>query len=207
MQDTCIEDGCNRDRFARGLCSSHYGQAYRSGTLQLLDRSDQHRLTEVDRENRTGMCSVCGPVRIRFRTTGSAECRKLHNTRTSKSYKKNGRKLSPHALGVKRSWTRRDGLRRRYDMSLDDYAALLKSQGDRCAVCHKPAPSEGDSEPAFAVDHCHASGHVRGVLCRRCNTSLGRFEDSPELLRAMADYIERRQQGALFWRGVAQEGS
>jgi hypothetical protein len=43
-----------------------------------------------------------------------------------------------------------------------------------------------------AIDHCHTTGAVRGTLCHQCNTALGNFKDSPELLRRAALYVEKR---------------
>lgn len=40
-------------------------------------------------------------------------------------------------------------------------------------------------------DHCHTNGHFRGWLCDRCNRTLGQVKDNPELLRAMANYLEQ----------------
>lgn len=57
-----------------------------------------------------------------------------------------------------------------------------------CDICEQPNKRRDD---VIAFDHCHAHGHFRGWLCDRCNTSLGAAEDSPELLRKMADYLER----------------
>ena len=67
-------------------------------------------------------------------------------------------------------------------------AKALRSQGT-CAVC-------GGSEPGgrfgnWHIDHDHGTGEVRGILCSACNTTLGLMGDSPERLRAAADYLER----------------
>lgn len=44
----------------------------------------------------------------------------------------------------------------------------------------------------MAIDHCHISGQVRGLLCPRCNTVLGSCEDDVELLVKMIDYLTTR---------------
>jgi hypothetical protein len=67
------------------------------------------------------------------------------------------------------------------------YEAMLTSQGGVCAICGRP-PSE---KRRLAVDHDHATGAVRGLLCVPCNQALGRFQDSPDVLAAAAMYVLR----------------
>jgi hypothetical protein len=76
-------------------------------------------------------------------------------------------------------------LRRRFGISPADYEAMLEAQGGGCAVCGRP-PREGSS---LHVDHDHATGEVRGLLCFRCNGGLGQFGDDPERLRIAMDYL------------------
>lgn len=73
-------------------------------------------------------------------------------------------------------------------------AALLKSlvlsQESKCAIC--------GGDPKFpkrflCVDHDHATGHFRGLLCGHCNTGIGLFRDNPTLLREAADYLENNR--------------
>lgn len=72
---------------------------------------------------------------------------------------------------------------RKYGLDGNAYAAMLTTQGGLCAICRADA--------ATSVDHCHASGLVRAVLCGRCNTMLGMGRDNPSILRAAADYLEK----------------
>lgn len=75
----------------------------------------------------------------------------------------------------------------RYGMDANDYFALLESQGGACAICRKlPKKTR-----RLCVDHCHSTGHVRGLLCDRCNGALGSFGDSVEVLMTAIRYLER----------------
>lgn len=55
---------------------------------------------------------------------------------------------------------------------------IVRLQGGRCRICTE--------EAALVVDHCHATGRARGLICGRCNTGLGHADDSPDALRAKA---------------------
>lgn len=82
-------------------------------------------------------------------------------------------------------------LKRHYGLTAKEYEALLESHGGKCAIC-----GEAESQVIrgktlrLAVDHCHAKGHVRGLLCANCNSGLGRFKDDPAALRRAAAYLE-----------------
>ena len=75
----------------------------------------------------------------------------------------------------------RKNLKYRYGITFEQYTAMLAAQAGGCAIC-------GKSEK-LRVDHCHATGKVRGILCHGCNIGLGVFLDSPELLRLAAAYV------------------
>jgi hypothetical protein len=76
---------------------------------------------------------------------------------------------------------------RKYGVSLSDYDRMMEKQGGSCAICRKT------QERAFDVDHNHKTGAVRGLLCTSCNRMLGHAGDSPETLRAAADYLSCRK--------------
>lgn len=83
-------------------------------------------------------------------------------------------------------------LRRSYGIAQADYDAMLAAQGGGCAICGKTAEQQKRYTNYLHVDHCHATGRVRGLLCDQHNLLLGRFNDDPALLRKAADYLEAR---------------
>lgn len=77
---------------------------------------------------------------------------------------------------------------KRFGLSSEKYWSLFVSQRTACAICMRPS-----FKKRLAVDHCHESGKVRGLLCDLCNRGLGMFRDSPLLLRLAADYLEKHR--------------
>lgn len=77
-----------------------------------------------------------------------------------------------------------------YGLEPDQYDAMVASQQGRCAICRTDQPG-GQSKGGWHVDHEHATGRVRGLLCTRCNQALGLFDDDPARLRAAVEYLRR----------------
>lgn len=67
-------------------------------------------------------------------------------------------------------------------------AALYETQNNRCAIC---GCTEAENGKYFAVDHDHATGAVRGLLCSQCNSGLGYFRDSPVNLSTAISYLQK----------------
>ncbi len=76
---------------------------------------------------------------------------------------------------------------RKFGITVEDYERMLAAQAGRCAICNSTEPG---GRGVFHVDHDHATGTVRGLLCTNCNAGLGQFKDDPALLRAAANYLE-----------------
>ena len=75
-------------------------------------------------------------------------------------------------------------LRRRYGLGADDVLCLLEAQNSQCLICRRPITAK-----TAHVDHDHATGKVRGILCFRCNSGMGQFADDPEVLVRAARYL------------------
>lgn len=74
-----------------------------------------------------------------------------------------------------------------YGITPEDWDNLYKKQGGRCAIC---GIHQSELKRKLYIDHCHKTNVVRGLLCNNCNRALGELQESPELLRKAADYLE-----------------
>ena len=73
----------------------------------------------------------------------------------------------------------------KFGITLDDYAEMLESQNNGCAVCG----GQSIHGRMLSVDHCHETGKIRGLLCLKCNTALGYLNDSEPLVVNLLGYI------------------
>lgn len=108
----------------------------------------------------------------------TADCKECRKAKVSKWY-----------YSGKQDVVKNNNLRFKYGMTLEEFKGMEKVHGGLCAVCRKP-----DRRRALHVDHDHATGIVRGLLCSDCNNGLGAFRDNSALMRAAADYIEGKNQ-------------
>lgn len=79
-------------------------------------------------------------------------------------------------------------LKRLYGIGIDRYAAMFEAQGGCCAIC---LTHQSKLKRKLHVDHDHATGKVRGLLCQLCNTALGLARDDINILKAAISYLER----------------
>jgi hypothetical protein len=78
-------------------------------------------------------------------------------------------------------------LRRSFGITVADYNAMLEEQGGGCAICGRQDASQ--AKRRLHVDHDHATGAIRGLLCHGCNVGLGSFRDDPARLERAAEYL------------------
>lgn len=132
--------------------------------------------------------------RVRFKNGDSTDCR-FDNLRISEgpgsipdigdraAYMKAHRAQNP------KFW-RETHLQRRFNLSLEDYSKMLEAQEGKCAICLQPETHKrGGKLKALAVDHNHATGAIRGLLCADCNTGIGKLKDSTEVLVNAVKYL------------------
>lgn len=130
---------------------------------------------EMDRPNRPG-----GP----YYYPRCDECRKKYH----REYYQGRRKEDP-TYG--RESNRRSVLKR-HGLSPEDFDRMLEEQDGKCAICGKPpGTTDGVDRNRLVIDHSHATGKARALLCDFCNRGLGIFFDDPELLVTAAGYLRR----------------
>ena len=78
-------------------------------------------------------------------------------------------------------------LRKKFGITLADFNFIFESQRGVCRICGE----ENESGKSLALDHCHKSGQIRGLLCHRCNMMLGYARDSTDVLREAISYLNR----------------
>ena len=85
--------------------------------------------------------------------------------------------------------TRSIDLKKKYGITTDDYDSMFSEQNGVCAICKRSDMSNGKLH--LAVDHCHETDLVRGLLCNNCNLMLGHAKDDSARLRRAADYLDQ----------------
>jgi len=134
-------------------------------------------------DKKCSRCQVTKPVSAfhqnRARYDGlHTECRLCVKAYLGKYYKKNLEKYRGMNLA-------------RYGITVVEYERLLRKQDGACAICRR----ECMSGKRLSVDHCHRTGKVRGLLCSKCNTGLGLFDDMIAVLRKAIVYLQSSTHG------------
>jgi recombination endonuclease VII len=183
---------------------SYQGRASKmlKGTKHSAATRARLRASMAGRAYRPIECAVCGsqfvPDHSRRTTCGPA-CKHERQRRVERDWlqtpsgKKsiaafNSRRVRMYADNPQ---PRRDEvLRSSYGITRQEWGAILGRQEGRCAICADVL----DKGKGTHIDHCHATGIVRGLLCGRCNVAIGMLKDNSTLLRAAARYVEANAQ-------------
>ena len=104
-----------------------------------------------------------------------------------KKYRENNREALNAKAKIKRAANRHNNFShlKAFNLTKEQYLDMLEKQNHVCAIC-----GNKDNNKKLAVDHCHTTGVIRGLLCSACNTSLGKFKDSVELLQNAIQYLK-----------------
>ena len=147
------------------------------------------------------MCTKCGdelPHTAEFFNVDKtikiglmSHCKVCQKKYSSKYYQKNKRKFIESSKRYYQKNKKRhinNRLQRDYNITLDGYNKMLAEQDGRCWIC---GSHEDKFKIRLAVDHCHNTKKIRGLLCDNCNKGLGMLKDDPKLLKKAIKYLEK----------------
>lgn len=109
-------------------------------------------------------------------------CKPCRRVRENKSYHKHKHK---HTYDYE--YDKDKKLQRAYDISYQEYLVMLEAQNGCCAIC---GTDDTGKRKAFAVDHCHETGTVRGLLCSPCNTGIGLLKEDLGIMKRAMEYVK-----------------
>lgn len=110
------------------------------------------------------ICSECRKERIERRTIAENNVKLYHVEYRAKNREKKNRKQ----------------ILKKFNLTDEQYSHMIEKQNGCCAICGSKVP--------LAIDHCHSTGKIRGMLCRPCNTAIGMLKDNPHIMQSALDY-------------------
>jgi hypothetical protein len=128
------------------------------------------------------------------------ECHECHRTRMRKKnkeynidwekVKESKRRYYSSEKGIIQRW--KENLMASHNITIDEYEILNNLQENKCKICKKEETTTHRITKKInrlAIDHCHKTGKIRGLLCNKCNRGLGYFQDDINLLLAAMEYL------------------
>jgi len=148
----------------------------------------------------TKRCWSCKEVRAEANFSANKDfhdglnrtCRDCGNARASEYHKKNRKRLNGKQMERYYKDPERYAdydLKRRFGLTRGEYDAMLAAQNGVCAICAGTDP--GPRTKRFHVDHNHATGQVRGLLCHHCNHGIGLFREDAVVIQRAIEYLAR----------------
>jgi hypothetical protein len=154
-----------------------------------------------DNKNKDGLRYTCKLCDIHSSVTWA-----FNNKEKSNQNSRNRRKRNPNLYKeIQRKWLknnpeknkiiqRKSTLKRKYNISLEEYDNLLKLQNNVCATCGEPETRryKGVILP-LVVDHNHTTGAIRELLCCKCNLIIGNSNEDKSILLSIIKYLEKHK--------------
>lgn len=202
----CQVESCEKKSKSLGFCSTHLERFKRYGNPTPIGVKFPSRKGEFLSDGVQKTCSTCyieKPVaefgKQSVRPDGlEVACKQCMKARAISRYRNPEKRKKILETGAR--WRERNPdadadktLRRKYGITLAQYDELFELQGGVCALCKKGETTKrrkkGEGRERLAVDHCHDTGRVRGLLCFKCNTAIGSLGDTEEDARKVVEYL------------------
>ena len=136
-------------------------------------------------------CITCGKIKTvnmfyckkRGVSEYEGECKVCRKIRSRRYWCTTGR--------FKKEPCRIHSLKNKYGITIEQYDKMHKSQNGVCSICGNPEMTKYKDRTTqrLSIDHDHKTGLIRGLLCRKCNTSLSAFEDDIDILASAISYL------------------
>ena len=152
-----------------------------------MNKSSKEKKAQYQREYRAKNPDRVRQHRKKYDTKNAEKIRQYKKAYCAKNAEKMKRVSMEWRKNNPKKWLAIQ-LRNKYGITIEQMVAAMEKQNHGCAICGYSDTSNPRYFPY--VDHCHTTGKFRGVLCATCNTGLGLFKDSSELLKTAALYIE-----------------
>jgi hypothetical protein len=142
-------------------------------------------------------CSSCNELKplkdfykeSRVKDGHMRRCKICHGLATAKYRMENPevyRKASSKYWNKSSKAKRHNAWLKRYGLTKEEYETMFNNQNGLCLICKKQC-SSGQN---LSVDHCHKTGRIRGLLCKKCNSALGMLEDNIEYFQTAILYLK-----------------
>ena len=202
----CTVEGCGKKHSGLGYCDTHRLRFHKYGTPTPEGIKFPAPRGEFLSDGITKTCSSCYlelPVaefnKQSKRPDGlNITCKSCMKERHAKRYQDPS--VRERILESSARWRERNPdadanktLKRKYGITLEQYDKLFAAQGGVCALCKRAETTKrrkkGEGRERLAVDHCHDTGRVRGLLCFKCNTAIGSLGDTEEDAKRVVEYL------------------
>lgn len=182
----------SRKVFCDQTCKSRWHDEHRDTALRSTQRRTRHATVRT----------VARPTRVG--DTLQVGCLECLEPFTYEIGTGRGRRPQLCSDECRRSRRRRLEIVDKYGVTLEQYNETWERQGGRCGIC-KTQDLVRPGDMFAPVDHCHATGRFRGLLCVECNLALGQFHDDPGRLIQALRYLGVAFDGSLSWWHVDRQ--
>lgn len=181
--EICLVEGCDKPTKARGWCAMHYKRWRLHGSMELPKR--QKKVGLICKIDGCGLTvearGWCNKHYLRWHIHGDPMICSTSEIIESCWQVGCGRRLVKGGV----CWTHYRYYKARFAVE----------QGNKCAICGTHADDAPNKR--LHLDHCHATGQPRALLCHHCNVGIGHFKDNPDLLHAAIRYLAETKPGQL----------
>ena len=130
-----------------------------------------------------GVPCIHGHSGLRYSSSSSCVgCQKINNASSKSRIDRTNWARTP----ARKLYHKYRHLKIKYGITREEYESLSHSQQNACAICKQVK--------LLVVDHCHTSGHIRGLLCGTCNSGIGLLQESESILLAAVAYIKEHKE-------------